>query len=105
MLSPFVLQEVDYLISKRLGVDVELAFLAEVAEGRYRLEPFGHEDTALAAEVIYRYRDLGIGLADASIVVLAARHATDRLLSFDERHFRAIRPLQGRAFRLLPADA
>jgi hypothetical protein len=29
----------------------------------------------------------------------------DRLLTFDERHFRTIRPLQGGSFTLLPADA
>ena len=52
-----------------------------------------------------RYADLGLGLADCSIVVLAARYGTRRLLSFDERHFRAVAPLQGGSFGLLPADA
>ncbi len=46
-----------------------------------------------------------IGVADASIVVLAARYRTTRLLTFDERHFRAIKPLHGEAFTLLPADS
>jgi uncharacterized protein len=52
-----------------------------------------------------RYTDLDLGLADCSIVVLAARYETQRLFSFDERHFRAVRPLQGGAFEILPADA
>lgn len=51
-----------------------------------------------------RYADLSLGLADCSIMVLAARYRTRRLLSFDERHFRAVAPLQGGAFQLLPAD-
>jgi len=36
--------------------------------------------------------------------VLAARHRTTEVLSLDERHLRAVRPLDGGAFRLLPAD-
>jgi len=30
---------------------------------------------------------------------------TTRLLTFDERHFRAIKPLSGESFTILPADA
>lgn len=104
ILSPFVLAELDYLLSKRIGADAQLGLLAEVARGAYRLEPFGPDDVERATGVIERYRDLEIGLADASIVVLAARARTTRLLTLDERHFRAIKPLRGRSFQLLPAD-
>lgn len=105
LLSPFVLEELDYLLARRYGVDAERALLEEVVGGRYQLEPFDRDDVGMASELIEHYRDLGIGLADASVAVLAARHSTDRLLTLDERHFRAIRPLRGRAFKLLPADA
>jgi predicted nucleic acid-binding protein len=105
LLSPFVAAEVDYLLLDRVGPAAELLFLSEVARGAYRLEGFGAEDVEQAAQVIGRYRDLRIGLADASLVVLAARAGTNRLLTLDERHFRAVRPLRGRAFTLLPADA
>ena len=39
------------------------------------------------------------------MVVLAGRHGTTCLLTLDERHFRTVRPLTGRSFTLLPADA
>jgi uncharacterized protein len=56
--------------------------------------------------VVDRYRDQNIGLTDASLVILALRHRTNRLLTLDERHFRVVRPLQRfRSFRLLPLDA
>ena len=58
-----------------------------------------------ASDLIARYRDLRIGLADASLVVLAARLGTRRILSFDQRAFRTVAPLQGGAFEFLPADA
>jgi len=105
LLSPFVAAEVDHLLLDRVGPVAELLFLSEVARGAYRLEGFGAEDVEQAAQVIGRYRDLRIGLADASLVVLAARVGTNRLLTLDERHFRAVRPLRGRSFTLLPADA
>jgi predicted nucleic acid-binding protein len=47
---------------------------------------------------------LRIGLADASVAVIAAAARTTRLLTLDERHFRPMRPLWGDAFTLLPAD-
>jgi predicted nucleic acid-binding protein len=93
------------LLATSLGPEAELALLDEVTRGAYSLEPFSELDVASAREVVGRYRDLGIGLADASIVVLAARHETDRVLTLDERHFRALTPAAGESFRLLPADA
>ena len=105
LLSPFVLAELDYFLATQAGVDAELSLLGEVAAGAYELVPFLAGDVAAAADVVAGYRDLGIGLADASIVVLAGRHHADRVLTLDERHFRALRTPQGRPFTILPADA
>lgn len=104
LLSPFVLAELDYLLATQVGSRAQLALLDEVARGAYRLEPFGAIDVAAARDVAARYADLDVGLADASIVVLAARHDTRDVLTLDERHFRAMRALDRKRFRLLPAD-
>jgi uncharacterized protein len=58
----------------------------------------------VVAELDAHYSDLGLGLADCSIAVLAERYETRRLFSFDERHFRVMAPPQGGSFSLLPAD-
>lgn len=105
LLSPLVLAEIDYLVTARMGVADETRLLREVAAGAYRLEPLSADDVGVAADLVERYADLNIGLADASLVVIAAREGTTRVLTLDERHFRAIRPLRGRAFKLLPSDA
>ena len=105
ILSPFVLAELDYLIEKLSGVNVQLEFLREIEMGAYELAPFGAEDIARARRIIEQYSDLGIGLADASIVVLSERLNALDLLTLDERHFRALRGARGRPFRILPADA
>jgi hypothetical protein len=88
LLSPFVLAELDYILTTRVGWVAECALLGEVGRGTYRLEPFSEDDVAEAMGVIERHADLGIGLADASNVVLANRHGTLDILTLDERHFR-----------------
>lgn len=105
VLSPFVLAELDYLLLTRAGVKAELDLLADGADGVFELAAFSRADVGRAAEVASGYASLGLGIADASIVVLAARYQTTRLLTLDERHFRAVRPLHADAFTLLPADS
>jgi hypothetical protein len=100
--SPYVLAELDYLVATRIGVDAELAVLAELAGGAYVLADIGPDDLHRARRVIERYRDQEIGLADASLVVLADRWGTRELLTLDHRHFDVVRPLTGGRFRLLP---
>jgi predicted nucleic acid-binding protein len=104
LLSPFVLAEIDYLLTTRVSQEAALALLDQVAAGAYRLEPMAADDVARASEIVIRYRDLQLGLADASLVVLAERHETLDVLTLDERHFRAITGPGGRPFRILPAD-
>jgi predicted nucleic acid-binding protein len=104
LLSPFVLAELDYLLARNIGVEAQTALLDEVARGAYRLEPFAAVDVAAVKAVISRYEDLRIGLADASLVVLAERHAVKDVLTLDERHFRALRIRKRHRFRILPSD-
>jgi predicted nucleic acid-binding protein len=102
VVSPYVVAELDYLVATRLGMDAELAVLAEVAGGAYHLAGFGAEDLVRARGVVERYRDQEVGVADASVVVLADQHRTRSVLTLDRRHFGVLRPLDGGRFRLLP---
>ena len=104
VVSPFVLAELDYLVGSRVGHEAQMALLNEVTRGAYQLELFSSEDLSHARRIMERYADLRVGLADASVVVLAHRHRTLDLLSTDERHFRALRGTGGKPFRLLPFD-
>ncbi len=100
-----VAAEVDYLLGARFGEAARRAFLSDLAAQRYDVACLEAGDYRTVAELDTRYADLGLGLADCSIMALAERFGTRRLLSFDERHFRAITPLQGGSFQLLPADS
>jgi predicted nucleic acid-binding protein len=105
ILSPFVLAELDYLVGSRVGHQAQVALLDEIVRGVYQLETFTSEDVSHAKRIVERYADLRVGLADASVVVLAHRHRTLDLLCTDERHFRALKGAGGKPFRLLPFDA
>ncbi len=100
-----VTAEVDYLLGRRYGERARRAFIADLAERRLEVPSLSAADHAAARDLDRRYADLELGLADLSIAVVAAKLDTRRLLTFDERRFRAVRPLQGGAFTLLPADA
>jgi len=103
--SELAVAEADYLILDRLGVDVELAFLADLASGAFQVACLTPAEIEQARTIVERYRDLRLGLTDASLIILAARYRTNRMISFDERAFRAVAPLSGGAFVMLPADS
>src|SRR3954462_67718 len=82
-----VASEVDYLLGARFGEAARRAFLSDLAARRYDVACLDAGDYGAVAELDARYADLGLGLADCSVVVLAERYETRRLLTFDERHF------------------
>lgn len=96
--------EVDYLLGKRLGRKARLAFLDDLAAGRFLVAGLDESDHRQVAELERKYEDIDAGLAHLSAVVMAAKHGTTRLLTFDERHFRTLRTVDGARFTLLPAD-
>ena len=102
--TPLVLAEADHLARRRAGERAARAFRRDLAAGAYGVEwwPTAASDAVGVAD---RYQDLGISLTDASLVALAARIGTVAIATFDERHFRAMRPLgPAQAFEILPAD-
>lgn len=104
LLSPFVLAELDYLLASRVGHAARTSLLAEVGRSAYLLQEMTGADVVRAQAIVERHADLGVSLADASIVVLAERHGVRDVLTLDERHFRVL-TAAGKPFRLLPADA
>ncbi|MEV7057229.1 PIN domain-containing protein [Streptomyces microflavus] len=111
IISPFVLAELDYLITTKAGARQALVaarFIERnVATRRFEVPPVGvHLSTAIAVAEGYVDADggKGIGMADAMNVALAAAYRTEIIFTSD-RHFRMVRPLTGhKAFRLLPDD-
>ncbi len=105
LLSPFVLAELDYLLTTHVSERVARTMLEQVAGGAYQLERFDAGDIDEVMRVLERYEGLNLGLADASLVVIASRHGVHDILTLDERHFRTVMGPGDRPFRILPADA
>ncbi len=102
VVSPYVVAELDYLVATRHGLKDELAVLDELAGGAWDLAAFDEAGLRRARGVIASYLDQQIGVADASIVVLAERYRTRTIASLDHRHFDVLRSLDGGYFEVLP---
>lgn len=100
-----VTAEADYLLGRRIGSDARRAFLDDLATGRFTVACLDQGDYGAIVDLERRYADLDVGLADLSVVITAHHLGTRRIVTFDERHFRALRPLSGGRFTLLPLDA
>lgn len=102
VVSPYVLAEVDYLVATRHGTDPEAAVLAELSSGAWELACLDAGELRAARTVVTRYADLRIGLADASIVVLAERYGTRTIATLDRRHFSVLRTSDGQSMTIVP---
>ncbi len=99
-----LLAEIDYLLRARVGSRAVSRFLEGVKIGVFVLEPFTAADVSRCRALLQTYADLDLGLADASVIAAAERLRVRRILTVDERHFRAVRAADGKPFVLLPAD-
>lgn len=96
--------EIDYLLATRLGARAQRGFLADLAAERFVVACLDPADYRRALELDDRYHDLELGLADLAVIVMAERYRTRRILTFDQRDFRAVKPAHDPSFELLPAD-
>lgn len=100
-----VLPELDYLLREFLGLDAELDFLDSLLAGAFAVDSGIERDLPRCRELIAAYRDLDLGLVDSAVMATAERLGTLRILTVDERDFRAVRSASGKPFVPLPADA
>lgn len=99
--SPLIV-EIDYLLGKMLGVEAEVDFVRDLLNGVFRLQPVEKGLLGRCSELMSQYRDLHLGLADTLVMATAERLRVRRVMTVDQRHFRAVKlrmPLH-----LLPFD-
>ncbi len=99
--TPLAVAEMDYLIGAYQGEPGQRALWENLASGVYAVRWWA--DGITEAVDIAR-RQPWIGLSDASLIALAGRVRTNRILTFDQ-HFRSLTTPGGEAFVVLPADA
>jgi predicted nucleic acid-binding protein len=96
-----VIAEVAHFVARHLGSAAETALIQSLVDQTTIVSPDA-DDWLRILELLRQYQDLGIGVADASVIALAERLNTDLIITLDRRHFRAVRPKHVDAFRLLP---
>lgn len=83
-----ILSEVGYLAPLKVGLAATTAFLEDLASAAYLLD-CGERDIARIIELMQRYENLPLGLADASVIACAERSG-GRVLTLDRRDFAVV---------------
>ena len=86
-----VLPEVDDLLATQLGPAAEESFLADLADGAFRLAWGDERDLAAARKIAHRYRSLALGLVDAVAIATAERRGAGASATLAPRHSGAVR--------------
>lgn len=94
------LVEAMYLLDTR---QEQATLWAMVEEGPITLAPLDHEDVPRLRELMRKYRDLPMNLADAALVHVAERDGYRRIFSLDRTDFEGYRVAGRERFTILPA--
>ncbi len=96
-----VMAEASYLL--RASIDAQSRLMNWIQNGSVRLANLDRDDVPRIRELMLKYRDLPMDLADAAIVRVAERERINRVFTIDQKDFRVYRPAHIRHFTLLPA--
>jgi predicted nucleic acid-binding protein len=67
-----------------------------------RLLPLDRDDVPRLKELMWKYRDLPMDLADAALVCVAEREGIDTVFTIDRKDFQVYRPGKRKGFHILP---
>ncbi len=76
-----------------------------LAAGAVQLLPLGSDDFSRTKELMRKYRDLPMDLADAALVRVAERERLRRIFTLDRRDFQIYRPSRIGRFVILPSGS
>jgi predicted nucleic acid-binding protein len=78
------------------------ALLADFDSGALELLDLPKRWLLRAGDLLERYRDLSLGLVDATVIAATEMLDEPKLATLDRRHFTLVRPCHCEALRLLP---
>jgi len=94
-----VLAELDYFLRDERRAMRQ--FMRDLRRGAFTLAPPSLDHLMRAMDLDERFADLGLGLVDASLVVLAEDLGVLRVATRDVRHLAAVRLSDGRSLELI----
>jgi uncharacterized protein len=95
-----VLVEVAYLL--RPWPQAFRALLADFESGAFELLDLPTRWLLRSGELVERYRDLPLGLVDASVIAAAEMLGETKVATLDRRHFTVVRSAHVESLTLLP---
>jgi hypothetical protein len=96
---PAVAEALDLLRDVPTGQDAVLELLER---GTVRLVPLDRDDVSRVKELMARYRDQPMSLADAALVRVAERDGLDRVFTVDRADFEVYRSGKRKRLRIVP---
>jgi predicted nucleic acid-binding protein len=96
-----VLTETCYLLLQQIGNHAQVRLIQRFDEGLFDVYEVTRREAQKIQKLMKKYESLPMGLADASLVVLAESLGTGDILSTDTRNFGAYRWSQRKLFRNL----
>ena len=96
-----VLTEAIYLLS--FSWEAQTALMEMIETGAVEILPLGVADIPRIRELMRKYRDLPMDLADAALVRVAERERLRRVFTIDRRDFQIYRPSRIGRFVVLPS--
>ncbi|MGH7826679.1 MAG: type II toxin-antitoxin system VapC family toxin [Candidatus Binatia bacterium] len=98
-----VLTEAMHLL--RFSWEAQNALWEMVETGAVEILTLGHSDIPRMKELMRKYRDLPMDIADAALVRIAEREKIRRIFTLDQRGFQIYRPFRLGRFSILPSLA
>lgn len=86
-----VVTETCYLLQNRVDINAPQTFIKKISEGKLDVFDITPSHCFRIGELMEKYRDLPMDLADASLVILAETIGHGRILSVDYRDFNIYR--------------
>ena len=96
-----VLTEALYLLN--FSWEAQIALWEMIQVGAVEILPLGTDDVARMRELMRKYRDLPMDLADAALVRVAERERLRRIFTLDRRDFQIYRPSRIGRFAIFPS--
>jgi uncharacterized protein len=96
-----VITEAAWLLRRDSNAILQL--LTSLDSGFLEILTLASTDAKPIASIVKKYDDIGIQLANAALVHIAARDSLDTIFTLDHRDFSVYRLPRGRAFRIIPA--
>jgi predicted nucleic acid-binding protein len=97
-----VFVEVERLCQRFATLDAWSTLCEDVYGGAYTIYPLDAPLLYRAAELQRKYKDLPLGLVDATVLVTCDALGEERVATLDHRHFSVVQSDKGHPFEILP---